>query len=213
MKQFCRWMVKHGRATATRSIILKPLNVRIDRRHDRRALSVDEVKSCSTRRCERAAWRMSGPERRLLYLLALETGLRANELEASPCFLPPRVRLADRHRRRRLQQTPQQDTLPLRRRSWPNSRHTCEQDARPPAFNVPQRDAVNVYQGGSSARPGSCTATRRAALSTSMPCATRSSPTLPGRECIRSRRKALARHSDDHADDGPLLAHADRRTG
>lgn len=82
-KQFCRWMVRHGRAVSNPVDHLDPLNARLDRRHDRRALGVDEVKRLLTSTSdgvERGG--MTGPERRLFYLLALETGLRANELRS-----------------------------------------------------------------------------------------------------------------------------------
>jgi len=80
-KQFCRWMVKDGRASESPVAYLDGLNVKTDRRHDRRALSADEL-----RRLLAAAqggperYGMSGPERAMLYRLACQTGLRAAEL-------------------------------------------------------------------------------------------------------------------------------------
>ncbi len=44
MKGFCRWMVVNRRATENPLAHLAPLNVKIDRRHDRCALEVDEVR-------------------------------------------------------------------------------------------------------------------------------------------------------------------------
>jgi len=43
VKQFCRWMVKDRRATESPVAHLDGLNVKTDRRHDRRALTVDEL--------------------------------------------------------------------------------------------------------------------------------------------------------------------------
>lgn len=43
VKSFCRWMVKDGRATESPVDHLDGLNVKTDRRHDRRALSVEEL--------------------------------------------------------------------------------------------------------------------------------------------------------------------------
>lgn len=83
VKQFCRWMVLDQRAPESPVAHLKGLNVKTDRRHDRRALEVDEVKRLlwatakgQTRFC------MTGPERAMLYRLAVESGLRANELRS-----------------------------------------------------------------------------------------------------------------------------------
>lgn len=85
IKQFCRWMMRHGRASTNPVDHLAPLNVRLDRRHDRRALSVDEARKLLTTTAAsapRGGMTMTGPERRLLCWLALETGLRANELRS-----------------------------------------------------------------------------------------------------------------------------------
>lgn len=77
---FCRWMVKERRATSNPLAHLSPVQQK-ERRCRRRALTVEEQ-----RRLLRAAdkgpdWGgVSGAERALLYRLALETGLRANEL-------------------------------------------------------------------------------------------------------------------------------------
>jgi integrase len=81
VKQFCRWMVKHGRATANPVDALEPLNVKVDRRRDRRALTVDEL--CNLLHTTAAGpvrGRMTGAVRALLYRVAMETGLRSNEL-------------------------------------------------------------------------------------------------------------------------------------
>ncbi|MDD5658356.1 MAG: hypothetical protein PHF00_13985, partial [Elusimicrobia bacterium] len=43
-KQFCRWMVRDGRAGDSPVAHLSGLNVKTDRRHDRRALSVEELR-------------------------------------------------------------------------------------------------------------------------------------------------------------------------
>ncbi len=81
LKEFCRWMVQDRRASESPVQHLKGLNVRTDRRHDRRALSPDEIRlllETATTQPERFA--MTGQERAMLYQLAVETGLRANEL-------------------------------------------------------------------------------------------------------------------------------------
>jgi len=81
IKQFCKWMVQDGRASESPLQHLKGLNVRTDRRHDRRALEPDEVRRLlEATRAAGQRFGMSGYERALLYRLAVETGLRAEEL-------------------------------------------------------------------------------------------------------------------------------------
>lgn len=81
IKGFCRWMVRNRRATESPVVHLDPLNVRTDRRHDRRALTVDELRALLTT-TEQGPERqgMTGRERAMMYRLAVETGLRANEI-------------------------------------------------------------------------------------------------------------------------------------
>ena len=81
-KQFCRWMVRPARrATDSPLAHLSGLNVRSDRRHDRRAFTLDELLhllghlSTAPVRAK-----MTGSERALLYRLAVETGLRRGGL-------------------------------------------------------------------------------------------------------------------------------------
>lgn len=83
VRQFCRWMVERGRAATDPLVTLRPVNQAADPRHVRRALSVDELRrllDAAARGPERFG--VSGPERALIYRLAVETGLRANELRS-----------------------------------------------------------------------------------------------------------------------------------
>ncbi len=83
IKQFCRWMVKDRRATDSPVAHLDALNVATDRRHDRRALTPDELQRLlNTARHGPDRCRMPGPDRSRLYQLAVETGLRAGELRS-----------------------------------------------------------------------------------------------------------------------------------
>ena len=116
MKQFGRWMVKDRRAADSPLAHLEGLNVKTDRRHDRRALTVDEL-----RRLLKAAEegdeirRMGGAERAMLYRLSVETGLRAGELRSlTPASFKldgdaPTVTVAAAYSKRR-----REDVLPLR---------------------------------------------------------------------------------------------------
>ena len=82
IKQFCRWMVQDRRASESPLEHLKGLNVRTDRRHDRRALEPDEVRRLlEATRAAGPRFGMDGYQRVMLYRLAVETGLRRNELK------------------------------------------------------------------------------------------------------------------------------------
>lgn len=78
-KQFCRWAVKDRGALENPLAHLDGLNVKIDRRRDRRASSIDELRGLlETTRTGPRRNNMEGRERALLYWLAVETG--SNEL-------------------------------------------------------------------------------------------------------------------------------------
>ncbi len=83
LKQFCKWMVVEQRASVSPIEHLSGLNVRADRRHVRRPLALDEIHRLLTvTQTEPARFGTTGPERAMLYHLALDTGLRANELRS-----------------------------------------------------------------------------------------------------------------------------------
>ena len=100
IKQFTRWLVKRGRSGNDPLIELSPVEVRSDRRHDRRALDPAEFG-----RLLDAAARgpvvegLAGPDRVMLYLLAGWTGFRRKELASltSRSFdlegIPPAVKI------------------------------------------------------------------------------------------------------------------------
>ena len=97
--------------------------MRTDRRHDRRALSVEEL-----RRLIQAAqdgpvrFGISGAERAIVYRLAVESGLRANELRSLTCGSfdldadEPSVTVEAAYSKRR-----REDQLPLRPRNATSS--------------------------------------------------------------------------------------------
>ena len=81
IKQFCKWMVQDRRAVESPIEHLKGLNVKTDRRHDRRSLELDEIRRLlETTSAAPKRYGMDGVERYLLYRFAAETGLRANEI-------------------------------------------------------------------------------------------------------------------------------------
>jgi len=83
IKQFSRWLWRDGRTREDPLAHLSGYNVQLDRRHDRRALT-DEELACLVEAAEKGPPRlsMSGPERAMLYQLAVGTGFRANELRS-----------------------------------------------------------------------------------------------------------------------------------
>ncbi len=115
LKQFTRWMRLEKRMSDDPLVRLEILNVRVDRRHDRRALSDQEVGSLLVAAIEGEEYLgFSGEDRQMLYLMALSTGLRASELASlstesfSLTGNPPTVVVAaaySKHRR--------EDVLPL----------------------------------------------------------------------------------------------------
>ena len=81
VKQFCKWMVRARRATESPVAHLQGLNVKTDRRHDRRAFSIDELLwLLKTTETGPVRAEMDGKERAVLYRLAVETGLRRGGL-------------------------------------------------------------------------------------------------------------------------------------
>jgi integrase len=116
IKQFCRWMVKDRRAANNPVSHLEGLNVRTDRRHDRRALTDAELRKLLTAaEAGPDRYGMTGPERAQVYRLGVESGLRQGELrsltresfnlDGTPATVTV---LAGYSKRRR------EDTLPLR---------------------------------------------------------------------------------------------------
>ena len=83
VKGFARWMVMNRRASESPVAHLVCLNAELDKRHERRALEVDELRRLlETARAAPKRFGMTGHERALLYRLAAETGLRSSELRS-----------------------------------------------------------------------------------------------------------------------------------
>ncbi len=81
MKQFTRWLRLEKRNIDDPLVRLEMLNVQVDRRHDRRALSDEEVsKLLFATLSGKIVYRFEPMERMMLYIMALSTGLRASEL-------------------------------------------------------------------------------------------------------------------------------------
>ncbi len=81
VKQFCRWLVADGRAAENSLAYLQGQNVKTDLRHERRALSEDELQRLiAATRTGQDHSGVTARERSMLYTVAVSTGLRASEL-------------------------------------------------------------------------------------------------------------------------------------
>jgi integrase len=116
MKTFCGWLVAQGRAARSPVEHLEGPNARVDPRHARRALSIEELRRLlEAARHGPVVLGMGGRARALLYKLAVETGLRAGELSSLTVASftlegdRPVVRLRAAYSKRR-----REDLLPLR---------------------------------------------------------------------------------------------------
>ena len=112
VKQFCRWLVRDRRAADSPLAHLSA--GRVVKTAPRRAMTAGEIKTLlNTTETGPDRNGMTGPQRSMLYRLAVETGLRASELAAlkiSDIDLAGRaVTLADKHTKNR-----QGANLPLR---------------------------------------------------------------------------------------------------
>jgi len=84
-RHFCAWLVGEGRISASPvgGKRLQRLNVKLDRRLERRALSAGEQRALLTAAENGEPWRgIPGHDRAMLYRAALETGLRWSELRS-----------------------------------------------------------------------------------------------------------------------------------
>jgi len=92
-KSFTRWMFRNERLRTDPMMQVPKLNAKADRRRCRRALSDEELAwLIAAARKAPTFQSMTGPERAMLYRLAVETGLRASELRS---LTPESFGLAD----------------------------------------------------------------------------------------------------------------------
>jgi integrase len=82
VKQFASWLVQDRRMPDNPLAHLSGGNVRLDRRHDRRTLTPEELRSViqSAGQSEREFRGLSGEDRAMLYSVACVSGFRASEL-------------------------------------------------------------------------------------------------------------------------------------
>lgn len=112
MKQFTRWLVRDRRLRDDPLIHLSMVNVKVDRRHDRRALSPDEfTRLVAAARKGKPIESISGPDRAMMYVLSAWTGYRKGEIGSLTTKSfdlhgdPPTVTVAAAYSKRRRQDT------------------------------------------------------------------------------------------------------------
>lgn len=92
-KRFSRWLYIDKRLRRDPLAEVKKLNVKKDRRHERRALTDDEIdRLIAAARSGPAVFGVSGRDRAMVYRVAIGTGLRASELRS---LTPESFDLAD----------------------------------------------------------------------------------------------------------------------
>jgi len=155
IKQFCRWGVRERRIAESPVAYLTGLNPKMHRRFDRRALTAAELTALlDAAAVGRIHHGMSGPERALLYRLAVETGLRVAELQSlTPLSFDlssdePTVTVAAAYSKRR-----RQDTIPL----LPEltdllTKHVPTIPEGTPVFRVPDKPAEMLREDLTAAR-------------------------------------------------------------
>ncbi len=90
VKSFCRWMVRDGRMGENPLDYLQGGNSKLDRRHDRRELSAEELARIltATLLSKKTVAGLDGKARYVLYATACGSGFRASELASlTPCTL------------------------------------------------------------------------------------------------------------------------------
>jgi hypothetical protein len=81
-KQFASWLVQDRRTGVNPLVHLSGGNVKLDRRHDRRALGLHELRAVigAAKKSTRVFLGMTGADRAMLYSVACASGFRAEEL-------------------------------------------------------------------------------------------------------------------------------------
>jgi len=156
IKQFSRWLKRDGRCRDDALAHLAGYNVKLDRRHDRRSLTDEELaRLIEAAQGSEPIGGLDGPTRAMLYRLAVETGLRASELGS---LTPASFELHDpgaatvtvaagysKHRR--------MDVLPLRREMAELlAEFLADKSAGQPVFAMPDKPVKMIRHDLKAAR-------------------------------------------------------------
>ncbi len=147
-KGFCSWMVQDRRAKESPLAYLRRRNAAADKRHERRALTAEELRGLLAKAEAVDAlmrYGVDGADRAMVYRVAAETGLRANELRTLTAGSfkldaePPTVTVAAAYSKRR-----REDGLPLRPELAEALRkHLTGKLPTAPAFKMPNPGNVS----------------------------------------------------------------------
>jgi integrase/recombinase XerD len=142
-KQFARWLADDNRVKSNRLVKLEMFNVAVDRRHDRRALTDQEIAKLlapenlyQDKTCPSA---ISPADRAMLYRVALATGFRAGELASlTPASFDGKSMTVEAgfSKRRRRDTQPIDDATAEAIAKWVTGR-----PANAPMFDMPQNMA------------------------------------------------------------------------
>ena len=166
VKGFCRWLAREHRLRDNPLNHLQAVHSHTDIRVNRRALTPDQSKRLLTATQQsRAEFRgLSGPDRAMLYTVALHTGLRASELASLSArsiqldSSPPTITVEaaySKRRRRDLQPIP--GWLAERLRPWLGNRfgaEICSSDPASPPANGDHAGAEKVPDPETKLWPG-----------------------------------------------------------
>ena len=155
IKQFSRWLWRDGRVREDALAHLSGYNVKLDPRHERRALTEEEFSSLvQTAEIGPVVMDMSGPDRAMLYQLTVGTAFRVGELRS---LMPesfdldaeqPTVTVeAGYSKRRRRDVQPIRHDLAQLLRAWLNGREPGK-----PMFKMPEKLSKMVRADLAAAR-------------------------------------------------------------
>jgi integrase len=144
VKSFCQWLWRDGRTATNPVASLRGFNAKTDRRRERRAMAVDEVRALYKAADEgKQLWKMTGEDRGMFYRFLMGTGLRVNEARMlrGKNFLfnesPPIVLVSaafSKHRREDRQ--PMRDKLGKMLKKWMKKKGIGPED---PVFTLPDK--------------------------------------------------------------------------
>lgn len=145
-RQFCKWMVDSDRITKSPLRSLKKMPItKADKKRPARSLTVQEIRDLIQTTMQSDDYRgISGQERALTYILANETGLRANEIRQLKTYdfdFQNNTLMV----RAELSKNGKEAVLPLKQSTAIRLRqHLLSKSADLPAFNVPSQPHLMI---------------------------------------------------------------------
>jgi integrase len=149
LRQFCSWMVRNRRATVSPLEAIERLDrntVKNDERHPRRPLTIQQAKRLlAVTETQPTRLKMTGHQRAVLYMVAIETGIREDELRTLTVdaidFANLTITIEAKHAKSR-----RKDVVPIRRQTATSLKQlTANKMPNTKVFNVPEK-AVKVLR-------------------------------------------------------------------